>query len=210
MARPSQITALQVLPSNRTAYSLDATWLPNRNEDLPVIRYELQYIDESLETSDWIPVGTRTSHNLQGLVPNVRYGVRVRAVNSDDNGFPSEYKYSTPRFIHIIYVGGDNVGVNLNSDATIYNLTNLGGVDVMLRFHWNASDLYWYFDIEWPVNTATIAGVAIKTFADLVPAGVIPGQFNCYPASVDQGLNDPGKNAWVDKTHFLFWSPARN
>ena len=207
MARPNKLRSVQVLPSARDAYSLDVQWLPNRQETLPVIRYELRTIDPALTVSEWIDAGVGTSYNLTGLVPNIVYGVQVRAVNSDDNGFPSEYYYAKPSFVTVYNIGTDNVNLELSDDANIYLFTTLGGVDVLIRMYYNSSHDFWYMDIEWPVNTAAISGVVVTPFVDLIPAGVIPGQFNCYPTALSDQIVDPLRNAWIDSTHALWWTP---
>ena len=68
MARPNKLTAVQVVPSLDDAYSLDVSWLSNRNETLPVIRYEIRYIDPGLKVSEFT-ARTWTPYRMLGRNP---------------------------------------------------------------------------------------------------------------------------------------------
>ena len=144
-----------------------------------------------------------------GLVAGRRYGFEVRAVNGSGAGVPSGRVFGLadgPALL--LSTVGFRVGL-LDVDRQSLVL-RVGGVDVRVRVWWQPLDQAWYGGLEVPVGRVVVSGRRLVVNAGLLDrlSDVLLGNIVCRPLTELGQTVEPGRAAWREGTHGLFWEPA--
>ena len=191
------------------AYStISVNWrAPERDGGSPVTGYQIAVAEAAsgFGGAPWIDAAPPFA--ARGLARGAAYVFRVRAANADGFGEPSS---DVPAAAVLI---PDPAPVRGRQeipliDADRQSLTaRLDGRDCKLLVWWQPSDESWWCDLEVPANTRAVGGIRLTPdhgilddLDDVLPGNVVLRGLGGAPVA-------PRRDAWLERTHALFWEP---
>ncbi len=188
--------------------SLDLRWdTPADDGGLPIQRYQVCVIDETGVATPFEDTDDESlTWRIRGLAFGHRYGFRIRAIAGGGVGDSSDIVYGIPETNRPPLVRR-GVEIPMLDEDRQSLILRLDDQDCLLTVWWQPSDQSWWGSLEAPVNEPAVQGRRLALNAGLLDriSDILPG--NIVMRAAGGSGDEPGRNAWREKTHTLRWEP---